>query len=166
MPGANPPGNVRRVSSPRTLQAAPSAPSAERAPAAERPRRRNRTVQRERLLEMLRSTDTHPTAANLFEGLRGEFPRLSRGTVYRNLEVLVCEGVVEQVPSRSGVMRYDGNPRPHHHFVCDACGDIRDLDIQLPQALATRLQRRYKLRADRVRADFFGLCEACRGRDS
>jgi len=157
---------VRRVSSPRIPHADPSAQRAECAEPTDRPRRRNRTVQRERLLEMLRSTDTHPTAADLFEGLRGEFPRLSLGTVYRNLEVLVCEGTVEQVPSQSGVMRYDGNPQPHHHFVCDACGDIRDLDIQLPSALTTRLQRRYKLRADRVRVDFFGLCETCSDRDS
>jgi Fe2+ or Zn2+ uptake regulation protein len=128
--------------------------------------RRNRTVQRERLLEILRSTDTHPSAADLFEGLRAEFPRISLGTVYRNLEVLVCEGSIEQVPSRSGVMRYDANPRPHHHFVCESCGDIRDLDIRLPRALAARLERRYKLRAERIRADFFGLCESCSDRES
>ena len=130
------------------------------------PARRNRTVQRERLLEMLRSTDAHPTAADLFEGLRAEFPRISLGTVYRNLEVLVCEGQIEQVPSRAGVMRYDANPKPHHHFVCESCGEIRDLDLRLPPSLATRLERRYRLHAERIRADFFGLCPRCSGRES
>lgn len=115
---------------------------------------------------MLRSTDAHPTAADLFEGLRAEFPRISLATVYRNLEVLVCEGAIEQVPSSSGVMRYDANPVPHHHFVCEDCGDIRDLELRLPRSLLQRLERRYRLRAERVRADFFGLCPACSDRES
>jgi Fe2+ or Zn2+ uptake regulation protein len=128
------------------------------------PLRRNRTQQRERILELLRGTDTHPTANWIHETLVAEFPRLSLGTVYRNLEVLVSDGLVEEVPTPSGASRYDGNPEPHHHFVCDHCGRIVDLEIPLAEGIAARVRRRYGLRPTRFRIDFYGLCRACSGR--
>ena len=127
--------------------------------------RRHRTRQRERLLELLRDTDRHPTAAELYETARPEFPNLSLGTVYRNLEVLVSEGLIEAVPAASGPMRYDGNAVPHHHFVCEGCGDIHDVELPLPNELASeladQLHRKYELRAERARIHFSGLCHAC-----
>jgi len=126
-----------------------------------RPVRRNRTRQRELLLTLLRTTDTHPTAAELFEAAQAEFPALSLGTVYRNLEVLVSEGLVDAVPSARGAMRYDGNLDPHHHFVCEQCGAIQDVDLVLPDELHQRLRRKYRLSADRARIDFYGLCSSC-----
>jgi Fe2+ or Zn2+ uptake regulation protein len=130
-------------------------------PLEKEPSRRNHSWQRQRLLELLRSTDSHPTAASLHVALRVDFPRLSLGTVYRNLDVLVSEGEIEAVPSGGGVVRYDGNPVPHHHFVCEHCGEIEDLELPLPRGLLTRLQRRHGLTPRRVRIDFYGLCRAC-----
>jgi Fur family peroxide stress response transcriptional regulator len=126
--------------------------------------RRHRTRQRERLLELLRETDSHPTAAELFETARPEFPNLSLGTVYRNLEVLVGEGQIEAVPAASGPVRYDGNPVPHHHFVCEHCGAIHDVELPLPSELADQLERKYELHAERARIRFSGLCHACSDR--
>jgi Fe2+ or Zn2+ uptake regulation protein len=135
------------------------------APGSPAPTRRNRTRQRRRLLELLRSTDRHPTAAWLYAALQPEFPRLSLGTVYRNLEVLVCEGLVREVPTPGSAVRFDGNPAPHHHFVCERCGRIDDLELALPAGLAERVRRRYRLRPRRMRIDFFGLCRECTGRE-
>ncbi len=123
--------------------------------------RRNRTRQRDRLLELLRGTDTHPTASLLYEQLSSEFPRLSLGTVYRNLEVLVADGVVEELESSGSAIRYDGNPTPHHHFFCDACGSIHDVELREPRGLKARLERGHGLRAERVRMSFYGLCDDC-----
>jgi Fur family transcriptional regulator, peroxide stress response regulator len=129
--------------------------------ATERTPRRHQTRQRARILEWLRATDSHPTAAQTHEALLGEMPNLSLGTVYRNLEVLVSEGLVDEVPSSGGGVRYDGNPKPHHHFICDACGAIDDLHLQAPRELARKLRRARGRSARRIRIDFFGLCEAC-----
>jgi Fe2+ or Zn2+ uptake regulation protein len=123
--------------------------------------RRHQTRQRARILEWLRLTESHPTAAQTHEALMRELPNLSLGTVYRNLEVLVSEGLVDEVPSAGGGVRYDGNPKPHHHFICDACGAIDDLHLQAPPELARKLRRARGLTARRIRIDFFGLCEAC-----
>jgi Fe2+ or Zn2+ uptake regulation protein len=93
--------------------------------------------------------------------LREELPRLSPGTVYRNLELLVSEGHVRAVRSKGGASRYDGNTERHNHFICEACGSIGDLDLPAPASLRRRLQRQYQLRAERIEIDFYGLCPAC-----
>lgn len=124
-------------------------------------RRRNRSRQRQRLLEKLRASAAHPTAAELHAALLPELPRLSLATVYRNLEVLVSEGEVEPVAS-SGALRYDGNLEPHHHFNCEACGRIQDVELAPPRGLLVRLRRDHELEASRLRIDFYGLCTECR----
>jgi Fe2+ or Zn2+ uptake regulation protein len=128
------------------------------------PSRRNRTRQRERILQLLQGTDAHPTANWIHETLRPEFPRLSLGTVYRNLEVLASEGLVIEVPVPGSTSRYDGNPEPHHHFVCERCRNIDDLEIRVSEPLEARVRRKYGLRAQGYRIDFYGLCRACSGR--
>jgi Fe2+ or Zn2+ uptake regulation protein len=130
----------------------------------ESPRRhstRHRSRQRDRILSWLQATDSHPTAAEIHEALLPELSALSLGTVYRNLEVLVADGDVEEVPSAVGAKRYDGNVEPHHHFNCERCGRILDVDIPVPSGLTRRLARESGLRANRVQISFTGLCAAC-----
>jgi Fe2+ or Zn2+ uptake regulation protein len=153
----------------------PRSPENSRTPVARR--RRNRTRQRQRLLAALRATAAHPTAAELHAALLPELPQLSLATVYRNLEVLVSEGQVEPVASqaprraqRAGgerslsgpALRYDANLEPHHHFNCEACGRIQDVEFTPPRHLLVRLRRDHALEASRVRIDFYGLCTDCR----
>jgi Fe2+ or Zn2+ uptake regulation protein len=130
-------------------------------PRSSRPQRRNRSLQRERLLGWLRGTDSHPTAAEIHAALLPGSPRLSLATVYRNLEVLVADGVVAAVAGAGPALRYDANALAHHHFVCEACGRIRDLYGPRTRNLARRLAREQGLRAHRVRLDFYGTCPAC-----
>jgi Fe2+ or Zn2+ uptake regulation protein len=112
-------------------------------------------------LQWLRATDQHPTAARVHEALRSEMPALSLGTVYRNLEILVAEGLVDEVPCSDGASRYDGNVEPHHHFNCESCGQILDVELPTPRGLRKRLAGSHGLHARRVRISFFGLCATC-----
>ncbi|MFQ5696983.1 MAG: Fur family transcriptional regulator [Myxococcota bacterium] len=127
------------------------------------PQRRHRTRQREQILATLRATARHPSARELHRELQRDCPRLALGTVYRNLEILVAEGQVREVPTAGRASRYDGNPLPHHHFICESCGEIHDLDVRVPSGLMARVQARYGLRTRRLRIDFFGLCPSCGG---
>jgi Fe2+ or Zn2+ uptake regulation protein len=128
--------------------------------------RRHHSRQRAQILELLRSTDEHPTAAWIHEGLQASLPRLSLGTVYRNLDVLVAEGEIEAVPTPHGPTRYDANLKPHHHFICEECGGIEDIDLRLPEGLAARIRRKYRVTPTRFRIDFYGLCRVCTDRIS
>ena len=123
--------------------------------------RRKRSIQRDRILARLRATDAHPTAAELHASLVSEMPTLSLGTVYRNLEILVEAGEADAVPCSAGATRYDGNVEPHHHFDCERCGRILDVDLPAPRGLTRRLARERGLRSKRVQITFHGLCPAC-----
>ena len=113
------------------------------------------------MLAWLRASDLHPTAAEIHAGVLPECPALSLGTVYRNLEILVVDGLVDEVPSGAGAARYDGNVEPHHHFICEACASILDLDVAVPRGIGKRLADEHGLRANRLQMTFFGRCPDC-----
>jgi len=123
--------------------------------------RRHRSRQRDRILAWLRGSEAHPTAAQIHDALLPEIPRLSLGTVYRNLEVLVAEGEVAEVLAAGRPARYDANRTPHQHFCCDGCGRIVDVAMPAPRGLSARLAREHGLIARRVHVTFRGLCSAC-----
>ena len=127
------------------------------------PSRRNRSQKRDRIRGWLQQTDSHPTAAEIHEALLPDMAALSLGTVYRNLEILVEEGEIDEVPCAVGATRYDGNTVPHHHFNCERCGRIVDVEVPVPRGLMRALARDRGLEPRRVRISFFGLCRSCAG---
>ena len=70
----------------------------------------------------------HPTIDDLYEALRKENPSMSLATVYKNLATLKEKGVVIEVNTAEGKMRYDIYSKPHIHLVCQQCGAIEDVD--------------------------------------
>jgi len=94
---------------------------------------RRNTRQRQLVLEELRATHSHPTAGELYKAVRERLPRISLGTVYRNLDILQETGDVVRLAGCTGQeARYDGNPHPHLHLQCDRCHRVFDLDTVLP----------------------------------
>src|SRR5262249_10873483 len=78
------------------------------------------------VLEVLRGTDAHPTAEIVHRLVRRRLPRVSLGTVYRNLRLLVAEGLAAEIQGPHA--RFDANMDAHHHFTCMRCGRIVDVD--------------------------------------
>lgn len=113
------------------------------------------------MLAWLRTTDSHPSAAQIRDALSAGSPGISLATVYRNLEVLLAEGLLREVACEGGPARYDGNLDPHHHFSCEGCGRIVDVDLSPPRAWMRRLAGDSGLRATRVSITFYGLCDPC-----
>jgi Fe2+ or Zn2+ uptake regulation protein len=111
----------------------------------------------------LRSTGRHPTADWVYERLKGEFPNLSLGTVYRNLNILMEQGLIRKIDFGSTFDRFDANTGPHYHFVCERCGSIIDLELPVDEALNNRVNRVTPYTARRHRIEFFGICDRCRG---
>jgi Fur family peroxide stress response transcriptional regulator len=117
--------------------------------------------QRERILELLRSTDAHPTANWVYAGLRREFPNLSMGTVYRNIGILAEQGLISRIDFGSTFDRLDANVTAHYHFICEQCGSITDLDLPVEQRFnrATVAGRGFRVRRHDI--EFYGLCPQC-----
>jgi len=88
-------------------------------------------------------------------------PSLSLGTVYRNLEILVADGEIGEVHCGMRASRYDGDLRPHHHFNCESCGRILDVELPVPRGLSRRLTIDHGLILTRMQINFFGLCSDC-----
>ena len=114
------------------------------------------------LLEELRKVVTHPSADEIHRLVRKRLPRVSFGTVYRNLGVLKKLGLIQELKYGKGFSRYDGNPSRHYHVACVRCGRVEDL----PMALLARMDReaaaasRYAITGHRL--EFQGVCPRCR----
>jgi Fur family ferric uptake transcriptional regulator len=88
------------------------------------------TKQRAVILEYLRSVTCHPTAEEVHRAVIATLPRISLGTVYRNLGKLVETGRIQIIENAGGQRRYDGNPASHVHATCTACGRVTDVKVQ------------------------------------
>lgn len=122
---------------------------------------RRSTRQRRLVLEAVMETKSHPTAEWVYEAVRRALPRVSLGTVYRNLQVLVDEGKLKSFV-RDGLIRYDADLTMHDHFVCERCGVLLDI----PRATESlpgerRLKSQGYLISGRT-LEYHGLCRKCR----
>ena len=96
------------------------------------------TAQRVAILKELLSRKDHPGADMVYKKLKSEYPSLSMNTIYLNLETFVRKGVIQRINNLTNLGRFDGNPDPHHHFICTKCNKIIDLhavslpDIEVP----------------------------------
>lgn len=132
--------------------------------AGETPRRNTR--QRQVVLEELRKLESHPTAAELYELARRRLPRISLGTVYRNLELLVQMGVIRKVETTAAESRFDSETDRHHHVHCVCCGQVADAR-ELPEDPANwEIENVNGYEIHGFRLDFVGVCPDCQQKRS
>ncbi len=122
---------------------------------------RRATRQREAVLEILRNTRSHPTADIIYEEVKKAIPDISKGTVYRNLQVLTEEGDVAVLNMDGSQNRYEAVREAHYHFRCEKCGRVLDLDVPVDRDLDARISRKTGLKVTRHRTEFLGLCRDC-----
>jgi Fur family ferric uptake transcriptional regulator len=87
------------------------------------------TVQKKLILETLKGLKTHPTADELYSLLKQKLPKISLGTVYRNLEQLSEKGIIKKLDSIDSQKRFDGDISPHYHIKCIKCGKVGDIHV-------------------------------------
>ncbi len=129
---------------------------------AERKPQRN-TRQRTLVLEELKKVSCHPTAAELYEIARARMPKISLGTVYRNLELLAQNGVIQKLELSGAEARFDGNPERHYHVRCIHCKRVDDVH-DLPESFVQeKVQSLAGYDIVGFRLDFVGVCPGCQG---
>lgn len=132
-------------------------------PAMNHGKKRRTTSQRTVILEELRKVDTHPSADEIYVMVRKKLPRVSLGTVYRNLEILLEAGEIQKVGLGGSYMRYDGNPEKHYHIRCRLCGRIDDIRIHPIDTIEQEIESISGYRIDGHELEFTGVCTSCRG---
>jgi Fe2+ or Zn2+ uptake regulation protein len=114
------------------------------------------TSQNRIILDYLKGVKSHPSAEKIYKEVKKKLPRISMGTVYRNLKTLKEMGEIQEIPSK--VAHYDADKSLHAHFFCQICGEISDifekLNISKPKKSKVGKIKNYQIY-------FYGLCKKC-----
>jgi len=111
--------------------------------------------------EALQGDHSHPSADEIYQRVRRTLPRISLGTVYRNLQRLVAEGKIRMFLLGERVARYDPMIVEHDHFICQRCGQVEDILLERNRQvnLAPLLNRGFTITAHSLA--IHGLCQKC-----
>jgi Fur family ferric uptake transcriptional regulator len=113
------------------------------------------------ILEELRKRRDHPSARELYEVVRRRLPRISLGTVYRNLDLLSSRGEAQKITLGRSESRFDGNPSPHYHVRCVRCGRVGDVPDELPPRVIERFESVEDYKILGFHLELLGICPEC-----
>ncbi|MBQ9942120.1 MAG: transcriptional repressor [Christensenellaceae bacterium] len=115
---------------------------------------------REGILEYVRSSGAHPTADEVYAALKGQYPTLGLATVYRNLNLLVSEGMLARLATANGGDRFESRTTNHGHMICSSCGAVQDMDIPLTN-MEGWMEKSYGFRVSHHHWVMYGTCKEC-----
>lgn len=118
--------------------------------------------QRDAILQNLMSRRDHPTADAIYQSLRHDLPRISLGTVYRNLNLMAEMGMIRSISCEGGIRHYDYDTSDHCHYVCTCCGNVMDLPIPADKELNRLAQASGIGSIDCHSLIFYGTCSRCK----
>lgn len=122
----------------------------------------NNSKKRQAILDMLRATTAHPSAETVYTALKPDFPELSLGTVYRNLQILEKDGLVRMVCTVDGQARYDARVESHVHCYCTGCRRVMDVDSTDMEKFFSTLCYESGFEPVHYSVTVSGLCRNCR----
>lgn len=125
------------------------------------PVQRRNTRQRALVLSAVQASCSHPTADEIYTAVRAQDSHVSRGTVYRNLNLLAEEGAVLSIKTPGG-SRFDRTTEPHAHAICTACSTVIDVPVSFNDALNAQVSDATGWNIASHYTIFEGLCPACR----
>ncbi|HQR32551.1 MAG TPA: transcriptional repressor [Blastocatellia bacterium] len=127
------------------------------------------TKQRQAILDAIEAHGGHLTAEEVYKIVKRRHPRLSLGTVYRNLRVLAGQGAVRELDFGMAITHFETTKDSHYHLVCRLCGGIVDVEIELEKKLMALVEKAKTIGGFQIeehRLDFVGVCERCQVKPS
>ena len=118
--------------------------------------------QRELIYQCLQEMKVHPTAEMIYQTLKPDHPKLSLGTVYRNLNLLAEIGEIQKLSPGIGPDRFDGNPALHYHFICRHCGCVMDLTVSGLDHINILAGQDFDGEIEGHITYFYGTCPSCK----
>ncbi|HUU41907.1 MAG TPA: transcriptional repressor, partial [Desulfatiglandales bacterium] len=122
------------------------------------------TNQRQVILEEIQKVNTHPTADEVYRMVRLRLPRISLGTVYRNLEILFESGLIQKIGPVSNQKRFDGKTENHYHIRCSDCGKVEDALVESIDSIYNTFRDINNFNVTGHKLEFFGICPDCKKR--
>ena len=116
------------------------------------------TLQRLAVLEFLEGNTNHPKVEEIYRNLKKKYPTLSQAPIYTSLQVLRKTGEIQELTIRKEKTCFDSNAKPHHHFYCQECKKILNIEISCPVAEKQWVDGH---KVKEVQAYFYGICNYC-----
>jgi Fe2+ or Zn2+ uptake regulation protein len=120
--------------------------------------------QRELILKAVQNHPIHPTADQVYTMLKPEHPKLSLGTVYRNLNLLSETGQIRKIRMPNMSDRFDGNTVSHSHMVCKECGEVYDLQMDWLAGKSEFILEQTGFQMEFYELIVHGICKNCRNK--
>ncbi|HEX8846446.1 MAG TPA: Fur family transcriptional regulator [Pyrinomonadaceae bacterium] len=120
------------------------------------------TRQRDAVLQVIRESENHLTAGEIFEAARRRLPSISYATVYNSLKYLKEAGLIHEISFGNGASRYDRETDRHDHALCTCCGKLVDFDLAVAPDLVRAAAKRTRFKPESVHLTLRGLCPDCR----
>lgn len=123
------------------------------------------TSQRRIILEELRAAQIHPTADEIYARVKKRLPRVSLGTIYRNLETLAAQGMIRKLDLAGRQRRFEISMEEHYHVRCVHCDKLEDVVLDGTVDLPAMLRDSNNYEICDVRLEFLGVCPECSGKN-
>lgn len=120
--------------------------------------------QRNSIKAFLINRTDHPTANTIYQELRKEYPNISLGTIYRNLNLMCSLGEIRRISCGEESDRFDGNAASHYHHICKKCGAVHDIPMQMIDSISALAQNFTEHEIIEHETYFYGICKDCKER--
>ena len=123
--------------------------------------------QKKEILKVVLDSYNHPDAKEIYRLVKKNIPNISLGTVYRNLNILVNEGLIRKIFIYNGNDRYDKMLTNHNHVICQKCGKLHDISFLLDESNINMFKKETGFKITICNFNINGICEEClKGRNN
>ena len=123
-----------------------------------------RSKQHDVILSNLLSRYDHPTAEEVYESVKKTIPSISLATVYRNLNLMSADGTIRCIHTKD-VTHYDAHTSGHRHVICNKCGNIFDIDIDVTDEIIGKANEAFDGEIENCKLIFYGICSECKNKN-
>lgn len=120
------------------------------------------TIQRQLIVNAIGHLKKHPTVDEVYSYIAVNYPGISKGTIYRNINMLVEEGELMRLTSPAGADRFDSGVKRHYHIYCRECGELIDAPLPYDAQLDEAINKLGDFDVDSHDIIFYGVCPTCK----
>ncbi|NLC51735.1 MAG: transcriptional repressor [Firmicutes bacterium] len=116
------------------------------------------------MYDYITTSKAHPSAEATYFALKERFPSISLNTVYKTLHLFASLGLITRLTPKGETARFDGNPQPHIHLICQECGQIIDLErenIELSTQEIEEIEKEHDFKVNQQQLFLYGYCTKC-----
>ncbi len=113
------------------------------------------------VVEVLETHSDHLSHNEILDYGKKIYPKLSRATVYRTIEILIGLNLIRSIYMNDPTQRFMSAAGGHHHLVCTTCDAVFEFDHCTVDQLAQELSKQFNFQIRNHLLEFQGMCKSC-----